>query len=189
MSGNSAHKTVPYSTDLLRGRIETTTKNTFIHMSDSDGGSSERLVRSKSDPSDLSSSYRENIASGNSSGDDYSTSSRVDSDHKEVPRGTQADLRRDLEYDGPIPPPSFSVGSDGHDEGTCKPCAWNWKPQGCVKGRVCDFCHLCDEGALKRKKQKNIRRMHQLRKSRLKTESYATSSSADGEVETFKISL
>eukprot|EP00928_Gymnodinium_smaydae_P047478 TRINITY_DN31695_c0_g1_i1.p1 TRINITY_DN31695_c0_g1~~TRINITY_DN31695_c0_g1_i1.p1 ORF type:complete len:169 (-),score=31.35 TRINITY_DN31695_c0_g1_i1:313-819(-) len=51
----------------------------------------------------------------------------------------------------------WSAGAAGHDEDysrrTCKPCAWNWKPTGCVKGQSCDFCHMCDEGELKRKKQ------------------------------------
>merc|ERR1712003_371546 len=57
-----------------------------------------------------------------------------------------------LVCDGPIPPPSYSVGSAGHADGTCRPCAWNRKPLGCVKGSSCEFCHLCEEGELKRQK-------------------------------------
>eukprot|EP00928_Gymnodinium_smaydae_P088034 TRINITY_DN72196_c0_g1_i1.p1 TRINITY_DN72196_c0_g1~~TRINITY_DN72196_c0_g1_i1.p1 ORF type:complete len:172 (-),score=24.38 TRINITY_DN72196_c0_g1_i1:52-567(-) len=52
---------------------------------------------------------------------------------------------------------AWSIGSAGHHElftkRTCKPCAWNWKPVGCAKGEGCDFCHLCVEGEVKRKKQ------------------------------------
>jgi hypothetical protein len=43
-----------------------------------------------------------------------------------------------------------------HARGTCKPCAWFWKPSGCQNGRDCIYCHLCSEGELKaRKKSKH----------------------------------
>jgi len=49
-----------------------------------------------------------------------------------------------------------SVGSAQHSVGSCSPCAWFWKPVGCQKSDNCDFCHLCPEGELKRRKrQKN----------------------------------
>jgi len=49
-----------------------------------------------------------------------------------------------------------SVGSALHSAGSCNPCAWYWKPVGCQKSVNCDFCHLCPEGELKkRKRQKN----------------------------------
>jgi len=42
---------------------------------------------------------------------------------------------------------SWSVGSELHSSGQCKPCAWNWKPDGCAQRANCIRCHLCDENA------------------------------------------
>jgi len=42
---------------------------------------------------------------------------------------------------------SWSVGSKLHSSGQCKPCAWNWKPSGCVQRASCIHCHLCDDNA------------------------------------------
>lgn len=53
----------------------------------------------------------------------------------------------------------LSVGSEGHFCGKCKPCGWNRKEGGCVKGAAREFCHLCDDGALKRKKKARITRL------------------------------
>lgn len=39
-----------------------------------------------------------------------------------------------------------SVGSVGHIDGSCRPCAWNWKPHGCRSGENCLYCHLCPDG-------------------------------------------
>jgi hypothetical protein len=39
----------------------------------------------------------------------------------------------------------LSVGSEGHDLGTCTPCAHSWRPNGCSRGRDCKFCHVCGE--------------------------------------------
>jgi len=50
-----------------------------------------------------------------------------------------------------------SHGSLLHDgRGSCKPCAWNWKPSGCSKGKLCKFCHTCDADQIKRKKKQRI---------------------------------
>jgi len=50
---------------------------------------------------------------------------------------------------------SWSAGAVGHSDGSCQPCAWNWKRTGCNKGASCRFCHLCDEGMVKyRRKEK-----------------------------------
>jgi len=49
-----------------------------------------------------------------------------------------------------------SVGSAGHKEGMCRPCAHNWKPAGCSKGRACTFCHICGEKDFQRKRKDNI---------------------------------
>ncbi|CAE7175980.1 rlmJ, partial [Symbiodinium pilosum] len=43
-----------------------------------------------------------------------------------------------------------SVGSMGHDEGACKPCAFVFK-KGCDSGSQCTFCHLCPPGEKKRR--------------------------------------
>jgi hypothetical protein len=47
----------------------------------------------------------------------------------------------------------WSVGAEWHEAGICKPCAWYHKPAGCSKGASCEFCHVCDSGAVKRKKK------------------------------------
>jgi hypothetical protein len=52
-----------------------------------------------------------------------------------------------------------SLGATNHVEDTCKPCAWNWKPAGCSKGSDCDFCHLCDEGAVRQRRRAKIARL------------------------------
>jgi len=50
-----------------------------------------------------------------------------------------------------------SRGSVLHDgKGSCKPCAWNWKPSGCSNGASCGFCHTCDVDQIKRRKQHRI---------------------------------
>jgi hypothetical protein len=47
-----------------------------------------------------------------------------------------------------------SVGSAKHEYGTCKPCAF-LHTKGCASGFDCEFCHMCEAGAVKqRKKQK-----------------------------------
>lgn len=48
-----------------------------------------------------------------------------------------------------------SIGSADHADGSCNPCAWYWKPQGCQNGTSCTRCHLCPKGELKvRRKMK-----------------------------------
>lgn len=46
------------------------------------------------------------------------------------------------------------MGSALHDVNECRPCAFFWKPQGCVHGADCGFCHMCLPGALKARKKK-----------------------------------
>jgi len=65
-----------------------------------------------------------------------------------------------------IPDPSWSMGAAGHATGLCKPCGWNTKPGGCVKGADCEFCHMCDDGALKRKKKARLQRIKQSKQER-----------------------
>jgi len=48
-----------------------------------------------------------------------------------------------------------SPGSAMHASGTCTPCAWFWKPQGCKNAVNCGRCHFCGPGEVKiRKKAK-----------------------------------
>merc|ERR1712228_433162 len=44
-------------------------------------------------------------------------------------------------------------GSDLHQSGTCRPCAWYWKPQGRRDGVECTHCHLCPKDAMKKRKE------------------------------------
>jgi hypothetical protein len=46
-----------------------------------------------------------------------------------------------------------SVGSTFHASGTCRPCAWFWKHQGCSNGKQCRHCHLCPQGEIKRRRK------------------------------------
>mmetsp|Transcript_3499 Transcript_3499/g.10208 ORF Transcript_3499/g.10208 Transcript_3499/m.10208 type:complete len:263 (-) Transcript_3499:94-882(-) len=51
--------------------------------------------------------------------------------------------------------PEMSVGSELHGTGECRPCAWFWRPQGCMNSAECRHCHLCPAGEMKaRRKQK-----------------------------------
>lgn len=45
-----------------------------------------------------------------------------------------------------------SVGSFGHAEGTCKPCAFLYT-KGCENGINCPFCHLCEPGEKKKRRK------------------------------------
>lgn len=47
------------------------------------------------------------------------------------------------------PPPAGSAHALGH----CRPCAWLWKPQGCLNGEECGHCHLCPAGELKSRRR------------------------------------
>eukprot|EP00440_Ansanella_granifera_P052074 gb/GFBE01056459.1/.p1 GENE.gb/GFBE01056459.1/~~gb/GFBE01056459.1/.p1 ORF type:complete len:299 (+),score=50.51 gb/GFBE01056459.1/:1-897(+) len=48
-----------------------------------------------------------------------------------------------------------SVGSKGHYAGLCKPCAFV-HTKGCGNGQACEFCHLCDAGARKRRQKERV---------------------------------
>merc|ERR1712039_198103 len=61
------------------------------------------------------------------------------------------------------PPPGLqppagtpSHGSLLHGTGSCKPCAWFWKPGGCQKKQDCTHCHLCPEGEVKARKNAKL---------------------------------
>lgn len=53
---------------------------------------------------------------------------------------------------GPISADLSSLGSVGHEQGTCKPCAF-LHSKGCTSGKNCQFCHLCDSGEKKRRQK------------------------------------
>jgi len=55
-------------------------------------------------------------------------------------------------------------GSEGHQFGKCKPCAFVWKEDGCQSGIDCKFCHLCAPGEKKRRKKER----HQVARVRVK---------------------
>lgn len=48
-----------------------------------------------------------------------------------------------------------TLGSAGHRHGTCRPCAF-FHTKGCTSGVECTFCHLCDAGARKTRKQEKV---------------------------------
>eukprot|EP00933_Yihiella_yeosuensis_P040316 TRINITY_DN34596_c0_g1_i1.p1 TRINITY_DN34596_c0_g1~~TRINITY_DN34596_c0_g1_i1.p1 ORF type:complete len:302 (+),score=53.94 TRINITY_DN34596_c0_g1_i1:139-1044(+) len=62
-----------------------------------------------------------------------------------------------------------SVGSAGHADGSCKPCAF-LHSKGCSSGRSCEFCHLCDAGEKKRR-QKDKRAFFSSTRAREMTQS------------------
>merc|ERR1712224_33495 len=64
-----------------------------------------------------------------------------------------------------ITPGDWSVGSEAHAAGACKPCAWNRKPSGCFKDSSCEFCHVCDAGAIKRKKHAKFARIKEKKRA------------------------
>jgi len=51
---------------------------------------------------------------------------------------------------------SLSVGSAIHFAGDCKPCAWRWKTGGCANKLSCRFCHICPDGALKKRRRAKL---------------------------------
>merc|ERR1712194_574053 len=57
---------------------------------------------------------------------------------------------------GSMSGPLSTPGSVEHGTGKCNPCAWYWKARGCASGVQCDYCHLCAEGELKKRKKLKI---------------------------------
>jgi len=59
----------------------------------------------------------------------------------------------------PVPEAASALPSPGsalHGSGECKPCAWLWKPRGCANATACDYCHVCPEGELKKRKKVKV---------------------------------
>eukprot|EP00929_Paragymnodinium_shiwhaense_P111608 TRINITY_DN7992_c0_g1_i1.p1 TRINITY_DN7992_c0_g1~~TRINITY_DN7992_c0_g1_i1.p1 ORF type:complete len:841 (-),score=187.90 TRINITY_DN7992_c0_g1_i1:297-2819(-) len=59
----------------------------------------------------------------------------------------EAAVSSNISY-GEIP----SMGSAGHADGTCKPCAFLYT-KGCENAADCEFCHLCEPGEKKRRRK------------------------------------
>jgi len=57
-----------------------------------------------------------------------------------------------------------NVGSQNHDLGRCKPCAFVWKELGCENGEQCPFCHLCEPGERKRRHKEKKERIRAFRR-------------------------
>lgn len=55
-----------------------------------------------------------------------------------------------------------TIGSVGHWNGTCRPCAF--MARGCTSGVSCPFCHLCDPNEKKRRRKDKISFMRELRR-------------------------
>lgn len=52
--------------------------------------------------------------------------------------------------------PSMSLGSSDHGTGSCRPCAWFWRTQGCTNGAICRHCHLCPPGEVKARRKMRL---------------------------------
>jgi len=70
--------------------------------------------------------------------------------------------------------PSHSIGSAGHNDGTCKPCAFYcFSECGCRDGENCVFCHLFHKSKLRQRKdtwKKGRKSMHKERIDRRRNE-------------------
>lgn len=55
--------------------------------------------------------------------------------------------------------PKWTAGAALHAAGRCRPCAWFWKPAGCMNAEECSYCHLCPEGELKSRKKSKVMAM------------------------------
>eukprot|EP00931_Biecheleriopsis_adriatica_P093475 TRINITY_DN67217_c0_g1_i1.p1 TRINITY_DN67217_c0_g1~~TRINITY_DN67217_c0_g1_i1.p1 ORF type:complete len:238 (-),score=36.56 TRINITY_DN67217_c0_g1_i1:134-847(-) len=84
-------------------------------------------------------------------------------EHREMAAATsQDDARRVLRIAEALGEPISShelpsMGSRGHFDGSCKPCAF-FHTKGCGNGKNCTFCHLCDADAKKRRRKERIAR-------------------------------
>lgn len=61
-----------------------------------------------------------------------------------------------LQTEQPAAAELLSRGSALHGTGECQPCAWFWKPQGCLNGEDCRRCHACPEGEVKLRRKAKV---------------------------------
>jgi len=100
-------------------------KNTFVHMVDS-SDDEKPFSRSRTEPTHSAS------------------------------QPCTAQIQRYPDRKSYLPPsrsPCLSVGSALHGTGSCRPCAWFWKPQGCGNGDNCRHCHMCSQDEIKRRRK------------------------------------
>jgi hypothetical protein len=80
---------------------------------------------------------------------------RARTQHFESPLGVDIEAAGN-ELLHPLAQPSYSLGSEQHDGGDCRPCAWHHRSDGCRNGAECRHCHLCPEGELKFRRKDKI---------------------------------
>lgn len=172
-------------------------KNTFIHITDEEecakqkAGSETAWVskwktttdithcRSKSS-FDYLTSFLSYFSISHSRTESASSEQSTDEGDDDSARETPADSEEsETEAVEKIPAPS--LGALGHEDGTCKPCAWYWRQKGCSKAEECDFCHLCDEFALKTRKHQKVRALRAAEKAERKALKAALAASAASE--------
>lgn len=79
--------------------------------------------------------------------------------HEAVLAQTSQDVQpQQLALQGELPTDAScpSLGSALHAAGTCTPCAWFWKSQGCQNGLKCGRCHLCPKGEVRLRKKAKV---------------------------------
>lgn len=112
---------------------------------------------SYSHQSSRASSSREKVKSEASfksqeSGSSVLSSSCSSSQASQKPPGVWLTTKKTPKYD----PNIISIGAQGHGDGTCRPCAWNWKPEGCSNTGSCSFCHSCGPDELRKRRKDRI---------------------------------
>lgn len=76
----------------------------------------------------------------------FDDSSENESDHSGQVTDTQ-------KATGAISIVTWSAGSELHDVGQCKPCAYHNREKGCSKAAQCPYCHLCVAGEMKNRRR------------------------------------
>lgn len=153
------------------GTLRVYVTNTFLHVKDTDTESC-KLSRSASDSSLYSRSLDEEWpctawdesrrAIRNSQQDRQESTSTTTNSLSSGDLPQAASPPGGCSIDGretPVPEErkaSWSIGAENHDLGRCSPCAWNWKPTGCINSFGCAFCHLCPASALKERRKSRV---------------------------------
>jgi len=64
--------------------------------------------------------------------------------------------------DGPIDV-SWSAGSELHQSGQCRPCAWFYHARGCSLASACTYCHQCPKDQIRVKRKEKDAQLQQQR--------------------------
>mmetsp|Transcript_20075 Transcript_20075/g.44996 ORF Transcript_20075/g.44996 Transcript_20075/m.44996 type:complete len:236 (+) Transcript_20075:112-819(+) len=159
------------------GMAQLSVRNTFIHVDDADnmnmrgrGTPRSRSVPVRDSSRDAPLEPRDNVQLPDlnrppSAADLQRGLEQVRQAQERYERGS--DVASNAEGDGDADdddldggdPAELSIGSAAHASGTCKPCAWNWKPSGCEGGRNCEFCHICGQDELKIRRKRRVREL------------------------------